>query len=223
MRFHSNILFDLDGTLIDSSQGILNSFRRVLEAHKLEPRMPLDQQLIGLPLPQSLARLTGLVDAEQLTILATAFKAIYDSEGYLNTQPYPNLVPTLSALTAASQRRLFIVTNKRLLPTRQILEVLKINHFLVAVYTLDTWQPTARDKVEMISRILIEWDLNARDCVMVGDSSEDAAAAAAYKLAFIAVAYGYGDAARQANYPITAQLDVLTDLPGLLNKMQVHE
>ena len=49
-----DILFDLDGTLIDSSPGILASFGRVLAAHGLEPLVPLDASLIGPPLAETL-------------------------------------------------------------------------------------------------------------------------------------------------------------------------
>ncbi|MFZ4789440.1 MAG: HAD family hydrolase [Candidatus Competibacteraceae bacterium] len=213
------ILFDLDGTLIDSSPGILASFQRVLVTHGLEPAAPLDQRLIGPPLLQTLARLTGLEDADRLTGLAAAFKTLYDRQGYRATRPYPGLAETLDALSRADWR-LFIATNKRFEPTRRILDSLELNRHFVDVYTLDRQPPPAADKTELVGRLLAEQDLDTRRCWFIGDSGEDAAAAAAHGLPFIAAAYGYGDAAQQSRYPVAARIAALGELPALLQRMR---
>lgn len=219
MRNLDAILFDLDGTLIDSSPGILASFQQVLATHGLEPAAPLDQRLIGPPLLQTLARLTGLEDADQLDELAAAFKILYDSEGYQATLPYPGLVETLDALIRADWR-LFIATNKRFEPTRRILEHLDLNRHFAGVYTLDRQPPPAADKTELVGRLLTEQELDRRHCWFVGDSGEDAAAAAAHGLPFIAAAYGYGDAAQQTSDPVAARIAALNELPALLQRMR---
>lgn len=219
MRNPDAILFDLDGTLIDSSPGILSSFRQVLKTHGLEPAAPLDQRLIGPPLLQTLARLTGLDDADRLTELAAAFKTLYDSEGYRATQPYPGLAATLDTLIQADWR-LFIATNKRFEPTRRIFDHLELNRYFAGIYTLDRQQPPAADKTKLVGRLLTEQGLDARRGWFVGDSGEDAAAAAAHGLPFIAAAYGYGDAARQTNYPVAARITALGQLPALLQRLR---
>ena len=219
MRNPDAILFDLDGTLIDSSPGILSSFQQVLETHVLEPAAPLDQRLIGPPLLQTLARLTGLDDADRLAELAAAFKTLYDSEGYRATQPYPGLAATLDALIRADWR-LFIATNKRFEPTRRILDHLDLNRYFAGVKTLDRQLPPAADKTDLVGRLLTEQGLDARRCWFIGDSGEDAAAAAAHGLPFIAAAYGYGDAAQQASCPVAARIAALGELPALLKRMR---
>lgn len=219
MRNPDAILFDLDGTLIDSSPGILASFQQVLAIYGLEPAAPLDQRLIGPPLLQTLARLTGLDDANPLTELAAAFKAVYDGEGYRATQPYPGLAATLDALIRADWR-LFIATNKRFEPTRRILDHLELNRYFADVYTLDRQQPPAADKTRLVGRLLTEQSLNPRRCWFIGDSGEDAAAAGAHGLPFIAAAYGYGDAAQQTGYPVAARIGALDELPALLQRMR---
>ena len=57
-----DILFDLDGTLIDSSPGILASFARVLAARGLAPVVALDPSIIGPPLADTLRRISGIGD-----------------------------------------------------------------------------------------------------------------------------------------------------------------
>lgn len=59
-----------------------------------------------------------------------------------------------------------------------------------------------------------------RDVWFIGDSGEDAAAAAAHGLPFIAAAYGYGDAAQQASCPVAARIAALGELPALLKRMR---
>lgn len=219
MRNPDAILFDLDGTLIDSSPGILAGFQQVLATHGLKPAVPLDQRLIGPPLLQTLARLTGLDDADRLTELAAAFKTGYDDQGYRATRPYPGLVETLDALIRMDWR-LFIATNKRFEPTRRIFDHLGLNHHFAGVYTLDRQSPPAADKTGLVGRLLTEQKLDRRHCWFVGDSGEDAAAAAAHGLPFIAAAYGYGDAARQTGHPVAARIGALDELPALLQRLR---
>ena len=76
----TDILFDLDGTLIDSSPGILASFARVLEANGLAPAVPLEASLIGPPLAVTLRQVSGVRDEALLARLVDAFKADYDAE-----------------------------------------------------------------------------------------------------------------------------------------------
>ncbi|MBZ4193980.1 MAG: HAD hydrolase-like protein, partial [Candidatus Contendobacter sp.] len=71
-----------------------------------------------------------------------------------------------------------------------------------------------------VGRLLAEQDLDTRRCWFIGDSGEDAAAAAAHGLPFIAAAYGYGDAAQQSRYPVAARIAALGELPALLQRMR---
>lgn len=211
------IFFDLDGTLIDSSPSILESFRRVLAIYAIEPAVPLDEHLIGQSLNETLARLTGIMDNERLVALATAFKTVYDGEGFKAATPYSDLTKTLAELNK-DDRQLFIVTNKRFRPTRLILDWFDLSQYFAGVYTLDFWQPPATSKAQVVGRVLTAHDLDAYGCVLVGDSSEDAAAAAAHGLRFIAAEYGYGDVTRQRRYPIAARIERLTELLGVLER-----
>ena len=84
-----DILFDLDGTLIDSSPGILASFGRILAAAGLPPAVPLAASLIGPPLAVTLQQVSGIADEVRLTRLVEAFKQDYDTAGYLATEMFP--------------------------------------------------------------------------------------------------------------------------------------
>src|SRR5262245_15526300 len=113
------VLFDLDGTLIHSAPGIIGCFEEVLEAAGRAPVERVDQRVIGPPLLATLKRLTGLGDGPQLDAIAAAFRARYDSSGVLLADPYPELVDVLQSI-AKSGTKAFVVTNKRIAPTRLI-------------------------------------------------------------------------------------------------------
>jgi len=78
-----HILFDLDGTLIDSAPTILSCFARVLEKRGMHPKCELTHSLIGPPLIETLRRISGIDDPEILQGLADNFKRYYDEVGHL--------------------------------------------------------------------------------------------------------------------------------------------
>lgn len=206
------VLFDLDGTLIDSAPSILESYRLAFDTCKVAPRVALDEHLIGPPLRQTLALIAGSDEAATLDRLAAAFRQAYDSAGYKATQPYALLQPTLKKLHDAGHR-LFIVTNKRIAPTRLILEYLGVATYFEGVHAADAYQPPLADKAAVIGAVLAEHGLSAHACLYVGDTAEDGHAAAAHGIAFVGVTYGYG--APQEAAPLTL-LGSLAALPQWL-------
>jgi phosphoglycolate phosphatase len=211
------VMFDLDGTLVHSSPGVLASFRKTFDAEGVTAVQAIDESVIGPPLLTTLARLTAIDDADRLQQLAHTFKATYDTDGVLFADPYPGLAGVLEALTAAG-REVFIVTNKRLSPARMIAERLGMMPRLAGVYALDSFTPPAARKRNVIQHLLAERGISASSAVMVGDSVDDADAAAANGVPFIAVTYGYGSPLGH-DTPPAATLDRLADLPRILGSL----
>ena len=209
----ADILFDLDGTLIDSSPGILASFGRVLAADGLRPAVPLEASLIGPPLAVTLQQVSGIADEARLARLVEAFKQDYDTAGCLATEVFPGVAAGLAQLAAAGSR-LFIVTNKRMLPTRRILEALGLARHFAGIHTRDETEPMALSKTVVTQRVVARYGIERSRAFFVGDSDEDAAAARENSLAFIHAAYGYG-AAGIAETP-AAVLDRFSQLPDLI-------
>nr|MBP6760364.1 HAD hydrolase-like protein [Thauera sp.] len=88
MSAHRHILFDLDGTLIDSAPAIIASYRDCFAAAGHEPVRPIDASIVGPALTETLHMLTGSTDPALMEELAGHFKASYDSTGYLQTAAY---------------------------------------------------------------------------------------------------------------------------------------
>ena len=93
-----HIIFDLDGTLIDSSDSILDSFASAFEDCGIELKHPLTERVIGPPLMETISLLSGINDTAKLELLAKRFKANYDSFGYLNTKVYKGVSKMLESI-----------------------------------------------------------------------------------------------------------------------------
>jgi phosphoglycolate phosphatase len=194
-----HVIFDLDGTLVDSAPGILAAFRAVLTAHQIAPRVPLDQAIIGPPLQETLTLLTGVKDESVLVQLANDFKQRYDTEGVLATPAYPGIAELLTKLREQN-RTLHIATNKRFAPSRSIVAHLGWSANFSSLHALDMYAPRLANKAVMLANLLRELNLSSDNCVYVGDKIEDAEAADNNQLPFIAAQWGYGNFT-QSNHP----------------------
>lgn len=188
---YRTVIFDLDGTLIDSAPSILASFERALERAGMIPSIPLDESLIGPPLHQTLINLTGCSDEAVLDTLVSYFKESYDTEGYKATRVYDGIPELLSTLVSKGIA-LAIATNKRRIPTLRILEHLGWERYFKLVGTLDTPSPPHAGKGVMLGSLLRELSVSAADSIYLGDKQEDGKAADANQMPFIAAGWGYG-------------------------------
>ena len=191
MPRHPHILFDLDGTLIDSAPAILASFREAFARTGIAPARAIDASVIGPPLVETLQLLSGSDNPALIARLVEAFKASYDSEGYKATAAYAGVGELLAELAGAGLT-LSIATNKRLHPTRLILEHLGWSRHFAHVYALDLFTPRLPDKAAMIARLLADQNIAREQAIYIGDRSEDGESADANGLPFIAVTWGYG-------------------------------
>ena len=191
MARYPHILFDLDGTLIDSAPAILASFREAFASTGVATVRSIDESVIGPPLTETLQLLSGSDDPALIGQLADAFKASYDSEGYKATAAYAGVGDLLARLAAAG-RQLSIATNKRIHPTRLILAHLGWLDYFSHVYALDLFTPRLPDKAAMIARLLADQNIARDQAIYIGDRSEDGESADANGLPFIAVTWGYG-------------------------------
>lgn len=211
----SAVIFDLDGTLIDSSESILDAYRAAFLSAGREPVIPLDSSIIGPPLQQTLQQLAGEEDDEVVTNLAQAFMQHYDNVGYLKTQVFDGVDALLRDAQSAGYR-LFIATNKRIRPTRLILEHLRWTDLFQEAYALDAFEPRLPSKAELIDRILMLHQLQAADCLYVGDRDEDRLAAQACDVPFFCARWGYGLSSTEAGNPAHPSAEGISWLRRLL-------
>lgn len=200
---YKTLIFDLDGTLIDSSASILGAYRAALEALGCQALRPLTPDLIGPPLGPTMDLLTGGADPQLREALVEAFKAHYDQQGYRDTLVFDGIAELLGALRGDGVG-LFIATNKRIVPTRRILAHLGWEAWFQGVYALDAVQPVARNKGELLLRLQQREGLAPGTALYVGDRDEDALAAATAGLPFARADWGFGGS--KCQQPVASQV-----------------
>lgn len=186
----TGVVFDLDGTLIDSAQGILSSFVGAFQRCDLQPSRPLTEDIIGPPLLATLRVLANSDDAQLLGQLAAAFKDTYDTKGYHDTRVYPHVESMLRSLQSAGLP-LFIATNKRKVPTDLIIAQLDWRDVFQGVYSLDTPHPPSPNKGALIQHVMRAHGLEPATILYVGDREDDAIAAGHAGTPFFHATWGY--------------------------------
>ncbi len=182
------ILFDLDGTLTDSGEGIMNCFDITLRHFGLPvPSREAMRVIVGPPLRDSFLRFG--VQSHQLEEAVAVYRHHYNITGRFENYPYPGIADVLSRLKAAGHK-LYVATSK---PETMSIEIL--THFNLASY-FEIICGAATDhsrntKEAVIAYLLAQLDDKA-DLVMVGDTIYDVDGAKAHKIPCIAVTWGYG-------------------------------
>ena len=187
-----HVVFDLDGTLIDSASSILASMRAAFAEAGIVPSKPLTSNLIGPPLAQALGSvLPATATADALPELIKNFKHYYDESGYRQASVYTG-IPQMLQVLAGLPLRLYIATNKRILPARRIVENLGWEQYFVGVYALDLFSPALTDKSTMLKRLreILAGESGAAP-IYIGDRAEDAQAAQAGEMPFYWASWGY--------------------------------
>lgn len=187
-----HLIFDLDGTLIDSAPSILHCFGLAFSSTGIPLKAALNNDVIGPPLMQTLKQLSGSTDQAMLDTLAAAFKQHYDSTGILQSVVFDGVEAMLTQLQAAGHT-LYIATNKRFYPTQKIIAHLGWQSLFAGVYALDYFQPALQCKADMVGRMVSELKLPLADCLYIGDRLEDGLAADANQMDFVLVSWGYAE------------------------------
>lgn len=185
------VIFDLDGTLVDSAPGILAALEAAFSTIGRAPVCPLERAIIGPPLRETITMLVEKNDREKVADLMAVFKDRYDSDTYRKTLVFDGVEPMLAEISRRGYQ-MFIATNKRIEPTRSILQHLGWNKLFEAVYALDSFPIPVQSKAEMLETIILERKLAPQSCVYVGDRCEDREAAQVAGLGFLFAGWGYG-------------------------------
>ena len=186
------ILFDLDGTLIDSEIGITRSMTHALSALDVEPpSQEILRSWIGPPLHASFLSVLG-DDEARVDSAVTHYRERFNEIGWSEHAIYPGIADLVATLVAGGNR-LAVVTSKYEEQARRIVDHLPFGKAFDAVYGP---APDARgsEKAALVARALKERNGSRERAVMIGDRRFDIEGARANSIEGIGVLWGFGNA-----------------------------
>ena len=188
------LLFDLDGTLVDSATDLHRAMNMSLNALQL-PTVTEAQVRIwvgkgtALFCQSTLQHLTGKVDPAQQQQLLDTFLKIYNADPCVETQPFDGILEFLE-WGLAQKKTMICVTNKPELPARAIVDHLGMTHYFADVIGGDRFEERKPHPRQLLH--CVEQYAQSKDQVlMIGDSSNDVEAARRAGIDCVVVSYGY--------------------------------
>ena len=216
MKKYTTVLFDLDGTLIDSGIGVTNSVAYALEKLGITPP-PRNElfKFIGPPLVHSFRDFYGF-DEEKTDIAVKYFREYYKDKGALECTVYPGIIELLKSLkqkgykialaTSKAENFSVMITEKKgIMPYLDHLgaasldEKTRVTKEAVIEYTLELCEEKDRHKI-----------------VMIGDRHFDVNGAKDFNLDSIGVTYGYGNREELKEAGATYIVDTVEEIDQLL-------
>lgn len=185
-----NYIFDMDGTVINSSGEILKCLKQAFQdANCAIDEALLVSDIIGPPIPQIIKLVKNDIDDNTLEKVILNFRKIYDFDLNDISYLYDGIYKYLTTLKELN-KRLFIATFKPNIPTQRLINEFKLNMF-DEIYTIDS-PAKFTTKTEMLENILSRYRLDKTKTVMIGDAPSDMTAAKNNGIYAVGALWGYG-------------------------------
>ncbi|PET92630.1 phosphoglycolate phosphatase [Bacillus cereus] len=188
---YKTFLFDLDGTLTDPKEGIINSVLYALEKIGIEEvNISELDSFIGPPIQQSFIDRYNMNEIE-VERAVFYFREYLKQSGLLENKVYDGITTLLQELKDAGNR-LFVATSKPTVFAKQVIEHFQLTTFVEEIVGSNL-DGTRIKKEEIIAHILqTNEELKKEEMVMIGDRNHDVIGANRNGIASIGVLYGYG-------------------------------
>ena len=213
------LVFDLDGTLIDSAPDLRAAVNEMLRERGRAPlSLPQVRRMIGDGVPTLVARALAAegADPDEAARALPRFLQLYEADAVRLTRTYPGVVETLAALRRRGYRTA-ICTNKPQHATCTVLEGLGLSALFDGIAGGDRFAVKKPDPGHLLGLI---GALGGRreTAAMIGDNENDAAAAHAAGVPLVLMRYGYARI-DPASLAADALLDHFADLPAALDRL----
>lgn len=213
------IIWDLDGTLVDSVPDLAAALNRLLGEYKYEPltEQAVRQMIghgVGVLVERGFEAVGETVTADALKVWVARFLEIYSVDASNKTTAYPGAMSAVLHFAAAGVGQA-VCTNKPAAIATDILTHLGFAEHFVAIVGGDSL-PLKKPSPEPLHLCLEALKCSAGECLMVGDSDVDVATARAAGMRVGVVTYGYAKAPAES-LGADFLIDNLGDLPRILN------
>ena len=215
MKKYDVILFDLDGTLTDSSPGIMNSIVYALKKYNISVENTDDlRRFLGPPLHESFRDFYGFDDEKSMEAVGF-YREYFSTKGLLENEVYSGIREMLEDLKD-NGKKLILATSKPQPFTDRIMEYFDLAKYFefIAGSNMDG---TRSKKAEVIAYALESCGITGKsNVVMVGDREHDIIGAKTVGIDSIGVEYGYGDYDEFSDAGATYIVKTVEELKGLL-------
>lgn len=186
-----NFIFDMDGTILNSSEEVLKCLKKAYEETGLSyDASKISTDIIGPPLKGIFQLISPeLNDDEILAKLESAYRRHYDYNENDSSILYDGISCLMDTLNKMG-KNLFIATNKPAIPTLRLMNAFGLN-FFKDIYTLDKFENIQINKEEMVHQIISKYGLDKTKTVMIGDAYHDVIAGKNNGILSVGVLWGY--------------------------------
>ena len=197
-KYH-NIIFDLDGTLINSGPGIIHAVQYALKKYGInETDMTVLKSFVGPPLNQQFINCYNFSHEQSLEAVKY-FREYYTDKGILENEVYEQ-IPELLKILAENGLKLLIASSK---PEKFVKNILS-QHDLLKYFAFaggSLLDGSRINKDDVLAYVLKQMQItNLNDCIMVGDRKYDVIGAKKFNLKCVGVTYGYGSLEELKDY-----------------------
>lgn len=184
------IIFDLDGTLLDTSEGILHCYHKTASMLNLKKNsVENDSIVIGGPLSDGFRTLYDIPDEETLAKAIDIYRNLYANEGITKFSAYNGIDTALSKLKSDGYQ-LGVATLKLEEYAKSMLKNAELAKYFDIIHG---WDGTEKcTKAYTVTKVLFEQKCLAKNAVLVGDSVYDKNGAEIAGVDFLGVTYGFG-------------------------------
>lgn len=217
MKNYSTVFFDLDGTLVDSGEGVRNSVEYALKKFGIEVENKDSLScFIGPPLTVSFKTFYGF-DDENADRGVAYYREYYKDKGIFESYVYEGIEETLKRLKDAG-KRVMVATSKPEEYAKRVLEKFGIAKYFdfIAGATMD--EKTRANKIEIMQYAFDSCGVSPSDTIMVGDRLFDIEGAKHFGMECIAVLYGYGSYEEFKQYGAEYIVETPKDIADLILK-----
>ena len=204
------IIFDWDGTIIDSQAHILHSMKNALEDEDLSiPSDDAIRHIIGLSLYKAIETLVPELNAEAVNRVAENYRRHFFAEAHSSSELFNGAEDVIRDLHASGYY-LAVATGKGRNGLDIALNKTGLEHYFHITRCAD--ETRSKPDPMMLDEILTDLELSAEQAIMVGDTSYDVEMAQNIKMDSIAVTYGMHDKQHLKNYAPTHFIDSIDQI-----------